>query len=63
MKRGEADAAWAIVEPKLPAWAPVEVSQMAPVSLVTDAVLAKMMTPARRDRVLRAPRAKLLVRK
>lgn len=55
--RGERDAAWTLVQPRIGAWSPIDSAQVAPVGLLLDAATAAMMTPARCAIVLATPRA------
>jgi hypothetical protein len=53
---GRPQDAWNAVRAKLPMWWPMEVTQIAPVELLTDEALRPLMTPERCDEVLRTPR-------
>src|SRR5262245_59786939 len=53
---GRADEAWRAIRSKVNLWEPVEVTQIAPVVLVTDEALQELMTPARGMEILRTPR-------
>lgn len=53
----QADKAWPILESRLGRWYPVDAAQVLPVVLLTDPLLAPLMTPERAERVLRTPRA------
>lgn len=55
-RRQRVDEAWRAVSGALPRWWPVEVSQVAPVVLLTDASLSVLMTPERCASVLQQPR-------
>lgn len=57
VRRGEPAAAWAALETRLHDWWPVDKAQVAPVVLVTHALLTPLMTEERRARVLATPRA------
>lgn len=48
--------AWHGIEQKLHLWWPVEVTQVAPVSLLADQALRLLMTPERCEHVLKCPR-------
>jgi hypothetical protein len=54
--RGEAHAAWELIEAQLGAWSPVDRAQVAPVELLTDPTLRELITPARAAQVLATPR-------
>ena len=49
--------AWEVLESRLTRWYPVDAAQVLPVVLVTDALLAPLMTRERAELVLRTPRA------
>lgn len=57
VRRGDAARAWEILESRLSRWYPVDAAQVLPVVLLTDPLLAPLMTPERRALVLRTPRA------
>jgi len=56
VKRGDLDAAWAVLEANLGKWWPVDHAQVAPVVLLIDEHLCKVMTPDRCKLVLATPR-------
>lgn len=56
VRAGRTDEAWNAVRTKLPLWWPVEAIQIAPVVLLADAALSKLMTAQRCEEVLRSPR-------
>ncbi|MEZ5356243.1 MAG: hypothetical protein R2762_26710, partial [Bryobacteraceae bacterium] len=49
---GDDELAWRRIETALPRWQPADRAQVAPVELLTDRVLAALMTPERREAVL-----------
>ena len=49
--------AWTAIESRLGQWYPVDAAQVLPVVLLTDGILAPLLTPARAALVLRTPRA------
>ncbi len=53
---GEHDRAWAVLEPRIGDWYPVDLAQVAPVVLLTDPQLAQLETPARWHSVLATTR-------
>jgi hypothetical protein len=55
-RAGRAQDAWNAIKTKLPLWWPVDSTQIAPVELLADDALNKLMSPARREEVLRCPR-------
>lgn len=55
-RRGDPDAAWAVIAQRLGQWYPVDVAQVAPVILLVDRWLGPIMTPARCAQVLATPR-------
>lgn len=55
--RGDGGAAWALLQPQLPGFYPVDVAQVAPVVLLTDPDLRSLITPERAAVVLSTPRA------
>jgi hypothetical protein len=56
VRRGKPDAAWAAIESKLKHWWPVGHAQVAPLVLLTDEHLEKLMTPERCGLVLSTSR-------
>jgi hypothetical protein len=54
--QGRVEAAWAAIEPRIASWWPVDLAQVAPVVLLTDPQLSRLMTRERCDRVLATPR-------
>jgi len=55
-RRGDAQAAWAVLEPKLGRWWPVDRAQVAPVELIVHPLLLPLMTPERCRQLLETPR-------
>ncbi|MBL8619997.1 MAG: hypothetical protein JNK64_01810 [Myxococcales bacterium] len=55
-RRGDGEAAWAVIAPRLGQWHPLDVAQVAPVILLVDRWLGPIMTPARCAHVLATPR-------
>ncbi|HVY47812.1 MAG TPA: hypothetical protein VHB21_18115, partial [Minicystis sp.] len=55
-RRSDGEAAWAVLEKKLPVWQPLSHAQVAPLVLLCDEHLAPLMTEARRKLVLATPR-------
>ncbi|MBL8957947.1 MAG: hypothetical protein JNK82_44640 [Myxococcaceae bacterium] len=55
-RRKSLDAAWAVLEAQLRRWWPMDTSQVAPVELLVDPLLAPLMTPERCAKVLATPR-------
>ncbi len=55
VRRGDPEAAWAAIRPRLDQWDPVEQCQIASVPLITDPLLAGVMNPARCLEVLATP--------
>ena len=55
-RRGDAQAAWAVLEPKLGSWWPVDRAQVAPVELIVHPLLLPLMTPERCRQLLETPR-------
>ena len=55
-RAGRAKDAWKVVEKAVNVWWPVDVLQVAPVSLLTDPDLRPLMTAERCAQVLRTPR-------
>jgi hypothetical protein len=53
---GEADRAWKILADAIPQWWPVDPAQVAPVDLLTDEVLAEVVTADRASAILRMAR-------
>jgi hypothetical protein len=53
---GEHDRAWAVLEPRIRDWYPVDPAQVAPVILLTDPQLAQLETPVRWSFVLATTR-------
>jgi hypothetical protein len=51
------DEAWKLIQPKLPIWIADDPAQVAPIALVVDRDLQRMMTPDRCAEVLRTPRS------
>ncbi len=49
--------AWEVLESRLSRWYPVDAAQVLPVVLITDALLAPLMTRDRAELVMRTPRA------
>lgn len=58
MRRRQPKRAWAILESRLGQWYPVDAAQVLPVALLTDPLLAPLLTRERADLVLRTPRAR-----
>jgi hypothetical protein len=58
MRRDQAKRAWEILESRLGRWYPVDAAQVLPVELITDPLLAPLLTRERADLVLRTPRAR-----
>lgn len=56
VRKGRIDEAWEAIAPKLSEWACVEDAQVAPIELLYDPDLRRMMTPARCAEVLATPR-------
>ena len=56
-KNGAHEAAWTAIETSWPQWAPVDHAQLAPVELLTDPLLAPILTTARRASLIKTPRA------
>lgn len=57
VRKNKLDEAWAVLECRLSRWYPVDAAQVLPVVLLTDSLLAPLMTPERADLVLRTRRA------
>lgn len=55
-RSGRGDEAWHAIRSSLHLWWPVEVTQVAPVVLLTDDALRHVMTSARSNELLRTPR-------
>jgi hypothetical protein len=55
-RAGRGDEAWNAIRSSMHLWWPVEVTQVAPVVLLTDDALKLVMTPARCEELLRTPR-------
>lgn len=55
-RRGSTEEAWKVLEGKLPLWGPVDKAQVAPVVLVVDEGLRKVMSVERCKAVLATPR-------
>jgi len=55
-RKGREKDAWQAVEAALPRWWPVELTQVAPVILLTDSGLQPLMTAKRCEQILRTPR-------
>lgn len=55
-RAGRPDEAWEAIRSRLGTWWPVADTQIAPVELLADDALRPLMTPERRDEVLRTPR-------
>ncbi len=55
-RAGRAEDAWRVTERAVRIWWPVDVAQVAPVALLTDEGLRPLLTPERREWVLRTPR-------
>ncbi|HVM59318.1 MAG TPA: SMI1/KNR4 family protein [Verrucomicrobiae bacterium] len=55
-KRGNLDAAWSTIEPNIRWWWPADHAQVAPVVLLVDEHLCRVMTPERLRLVLSTPR-------
>jgi hypothetical protein len=55
-RRGNPDAAWAVIEANLKHWWPVDQAQVAPLVLLTNEHLETLMTPERCQLVLSTPR-------
>jgi hypothetical protein len=58
--QGKGDEAWKLIQPKLPDWVADDPAQVAPVVLIVDRDLQRMMTPERCAEVLRTPRSDAL---
>jgi hypothetical protein len=56
-KRGDQLAAWGAIKDRLPKWEPVDSVQIAPVVLLVDARLSRLMSADRCAEVLATPRA------
>ncbi|MFC3998135.1 SMI1/KNR4 family protein [Nocardiopsis sediminis] len=54
--RDDTDGAWAVIEEALPAWYPVSPNRIAPVVLLTDPVLRRVVTPRRAREAVFTPR-------
>ena len=54
--RGDPGAAWKLLAEMLPTWRPVDPTQIGPAELLTDPVLAPVITPDRGEEILRTPR-------
>ncbi|MGC4122700.1 MAG: hypothetical protein QM765_50640 [Myxococcales bacterium] len=54
--RGKPDEAWDVLRGKISQWYPVAICQIAPVVLLVDPILAKVMTPPRCAELLATPR-------
>ena len=52
---GDEDRAWSILESKFPEWRPVDWVQVAPVAMLTEIGIRKLMTPERCLEVLSTP--------
>jgi hypothetical protein len=59
-KADRGEEAWGVIVERLDYWWPVEETQIAPVELLTDEVLAALMTPERCEYVLSTPRGSVL---
>lgn len=57
VRRGDKAGAWKVLESRLGRWYPVDAAQVLPMELVTDPLLAPLLTPERRAQVLSTPRA------
>jgi hypothetical protein len=57
VRRGDHVRAWEILESRLDRWYPVDAAQVLPVILLTDPLLAPLMTTQRAQQVLATPRA------
>ncbi len=55
-RAGREKEAWNVIEKGFRLWWPVDVAQVTPVALLTDEALRPLMTPPRREWVLRTPR-------
>ena len=56
VRRGNPEAAWAAIEANLKHWWPVDHAQVAPLGVLTNGYLEKLMTPERCRLVLSTPR-------
>ena len=56
VRRGDPEEAWSTLEAQLGRWTPMDFSQVAPVALLVDVLLAPLMTHERCERVLKTPR-------
>ena len=57
VRKGDHDRAWDVLESRLGRWYPVDAAQVLPMALITDPLLAPLLTPERAALVLRTPRA------
>lgn len=57
VRHGKKEQAWQAIEANWPAWYPVDHAQVAPVELLSDALLAPLMTRERCTRLIRTARA------
>ena len=57
VRKKQKEPAWQILESRLARWYPVDAAQVLPVVLLTDPLLAPLMTRERAELVMRTPRA------
>lgn len=57
VRKKDPNGAWKVLESRLGRWYPVDGAQVLPVVLLTDPLLAPLMTKERTEQVLRTPRA------